>query len=197
LWIMSAALERSRATPRKVETGMATEMGLVEHTDEPALVRRQLGRHLRRLRIAAGKTHGDAETAGMGHRSTMWRIETDRGGSRRIGPGYARPRSVPCAGCTVRTPRRATPSARWLSGPSSRAGSQCTRSRSLMRWLLQRREDKGENVATIPVPPKYTSVDFRRQPWPSSSSPVHPAVPRSRELYLCSCEVSCGRHAFW
>jgi hypothetical protein len=54
-------------------------MGLVEDADEPALVRRQLGRHLRRLRLAAGKTHGDAETAGMGHRSTMWRIEAGRG----------------------------------------------------------------------------------------------------------------------
>lgn len=53
-------------------------MGLINHTEEPALVRRQLGRHLRRLRIAAGKTHGDAETAGMGHRSTMWRIEAGR-----------------------------------------------------------------------------------------------------------------------
>jgi hypothetical protein len=53
-------------------------MGLVDHAEEPALVRRQLGRHLRRLRLAAGKTHGDAETAGMGHRSTMWRIEAGR-----------------------------------------------------------------------------------------------------------------------
>jgi hypothetical protein len=33
-------------------------MGLVvDHAEEPALVRRQLGRHLRRLRLAAGKTH--------------------------------------------------------------------------------------------------------------------------------------------
>jgi transcriptional regulator with XRE-family HTH domain len=54
-------------------------MGLVEDTDEPALVRRQLGRHLRRLRLGAGKTHADAETAGMGHRSTLWRIEAGRG----------------------------------------------------------------------------------------------------------------------
>jgi hypothetical protein len=29
-------------------------------------------------------------------------------------------------------------------------------------WELQRREDKGENVRKIPVPPKYTSADFRR-----------------------------------
>jgi transcriptional regulator with XRE-family HTH domain len=53
-------------------------MGLVDQADEPALVRRQLGRHLRRLRLAAGKTHADAETAGMGHRSTLWRIEAGR-----------------------------------------------------------------------------------------------------------------------
>jgi transcriptional regulator with XRE-family HTH domain len=53
-------------------------MGPVDHAEEPALVRRQLGRHLRRLRLAAGKTHADAETAGMGHRSTLWRIEAGR-----------------------------------------------------------------------------------------------------------------------
>lgn len=29
-------------------------------------------------------------------------------------------------------------------------------------WELQRREDRGEDVGTIPVPPKYTSADFRR-----------------------------------
>ena len=27
-------------------------------------------------------------------------------------------------------------------------------------WALQRREDGGEKVGTIPVPPKYTSADF-------------------------------------
>jgi hypothetical protein len=32
-------------------------------------------------------------------------------------------------------------------------------------WDLQRREDRGEDVATIPVPPKYTSADFRKQSW--------------------------------
>jgi hypothetical protein len=32
-------------------------------------------------------------------------------------------------------------------------------------WDLQRRQDNGETVATIPVPPKYTSADFRRQSW--------------------------------
>jgi hypothetical protein len=29
-------------------------------------------------------------------------------------------------------------------------------------WDLQRREDRGEKVGTIPVPPKYTSADFRK-----------------------------------
>jgi hypothetical protein len=52
---------------------------LLDRSVGPALVRRQLGRHLRRLRLVAGKTHADAETAGMGHRSTLWRIEAGRG----------------------------------------------------------------------------------------------------------------------
>jgi hypothetical protein len=30
-------------------------------------------------------------------------------------------------------------------------------------WRLQRREDAGEQVGTVPVPPKYTSADFRKQ----------------------------------
>jgi hypothetical protein len=41
----------------------------------PMLVRRQLGRRLRELRERARKTHADAECAGLGHRSTLWRIE--------------------------------------------------------------------------------------------------------------------------
>ncbi|MFG3685441.1 BREX-2 system adenine-specific DNA-methyltransferase PglX [Micromonospora sp. NPDC047740] len=32
-------------------------------------------------------------------------------------------------------------------------------------WELQRREDKGEKVGEIPVPPKYATADFRKQPW--------------------------------
>jgi hypothetical protein len=32
-------------------------------------------------------------------------------------------------------------------------------------WDLQRREDRGENVGAIPVPPKYTSADFRKNSW--------------------------------
>ncbi len=32
-------------------------------------------------------------------------------------------------------------------------------------WDLQRREDAGEDVGKIPVPPKYTNADFRKQSW--------------------------------
>ena len=32
-------------------------------------------------------------------------------------------------------------------------------------WELQRREDAGEDVGEIPVPPKYTSADFRPGVW--------------------------------
>lgn len=32
-------------------------------------------------------------------------------------------------------------------------------------WELQRREDAGEKVGTIPVPPKYTSADFKKTDW--------------------------------
>jgi hypothetical protein len=37
-----------------------------------------LGRQLRGLRERARKTHADAEVAGLGHRSTLWRIEAGR-----------------------------------------------------------------------------------------------------------------------
>jgi hypothetical protein len=32
-------------------------------------------------------------------------------------------------------------------------------------WELQRREDAGQDVGSIPVPPKYTSADFRKASW--------------------------------
>ena len=32
-------------------------------------------------------------------------------------------------------------------------------------WDLQRREDAGEHIKDIPVPPKYRKEDFRKQPW--------------------------------
>jgi hypothetical protein len=34
-----------------------------------------------------------------------------------------------------------------------------------LTWELQRREDRGESVGTIPVPPKYQQADFRNQSW--------------------------------
>ena len=53
-------------------------MTLTNGNAEPTLVQRQLGRQLRQLRVRAGKTHADAEIVGMGHRSTLWRIEAGR-----------------------------------------------------------------------------------------------------------------------
>ncbi|WP_127508171.1 BREX-2 system adenine-specific DNA-methyltransferase PglX [Actinoplanes solisilvae] len=35
----------------------------------------------------------------------------------------------------------------------------------LRTWELQRREDKGEEVKDLPVPPKYTSADFQKHSW--------------------------------
>jgi hypothetical protein len=32
-------------------------------------------------------------------------------------------------------------------------------------WALQRREDAGDKLGAIPVPPKYTSADFRKASW--------------------------------
>ena len=38
-------------------------------------------------------------------------------------------------------------------------------------WALQRREDAGEKVGPIPVPPKYTSADFRKNSyWQAAAS---------------------------
>ena len=42
------------------------------------VVRRQLGRKLRRLREEAGKTHADVETAQIASATKMWRIETGK-----------------------------------------------------------------------------------------------------------------------
>jgi hypothetical protein len=46
----------------------------------PTLVRRQLGRQLRRLRRAAGRTEGDVEEANIASRVKLWRIETGKVG---------------------------------------------------------------------------------------------------------------------
>lgn len=42
------------------------------------VVRRQLGRHLRRLRHGAGKTEADVEQANLASRVKLWRIETGK-----------------------------------------------------------------------------------------------------------------------
>src|SRR5215813_1406259 len=42
------------------------------------VVRRQLGRRLRRLREAAGKTERDVEEANLASRAKLWRIETGK-----------------------------------------------------------------------------------------------------------------------
>jgi transcriptional regulator with XRE-family HTH domain len=42
------------------------------------VVRRQLGRQLRRLRDAAGKTERDVEEAGLASRAKLWRIESGK-----------------------------------------------------------------------------------------------------------------------
>lgn len=60
-------------------------------------------------------------------------------------------------------------------------------------WDLQRREDAGENVGTIPVPPKYTSADFRKASWwqargkldmPNERFVVYPDAGRSTDKTL-------------
>lgn len=60
-------------------------------------------------------------------------------------------------------------------------------------WALQRREDASEDVGTIPVPPKYTSADFRKQSWwqargkldvPKERFILYPAAGRSTDSTL-------------
>jgi hypothetical protein len=45
---------------------------------DSTVVRRQLGRHLRRLRDGAGKTEADVEEANLASRTKLWRIETGK-----------------------------------------------------------------------------------------------------------------------
>jgi transcriptional regulator with XRE-family HTH domain len=42
------------------------------------MVRRELGRRLRQLRHAAGKTEADVEQANLASRVKLWRIETGK-----------------------------------------------------------------------------------------------------------------------
>jgi hypothetical protein len=53
---------------------MGKEMPMAGST----VVRRQLGRHLRRLRHVAGKTESDVEQANLASRVKLWRIETGK-----------------------------------------------------------------------------------------------------------------------
>jgi transcriptional regulator with XRE-family HTH domain len=48
---------------------------MVTAEGRPSVVRRQLGRRLRRLREAAGKTADDVSTTGVASRTKLWRIE--------------------------------------------------------------------------------------------------------------------------
>jgi hypothetical protein len=45
-------------------------------------------------------------------------------------------------------------------------------------WALQRREDAGERVGPIPIPPKYTSTDFRRPSYSQARGELD--VPKER-----------------
>src|SRR6266511_2976052 len=66
--------------------------GVVMPLQGPTVVRRQLGRRLRRLREAAGKTERDLEEANLVSRAKLWRIESGRTPvkvSRRSGPVLA------------------------------------------------------------------------------------------------------------
>ncbi len=48
------------------------------HIAGATVARRQLGRHLRRLRDAARKTDGDVTEAGLASKAKLWRIETGK-----------------------------------------------------------------------------------------------------------------------
>ncbi|GEO96993.1 BREX-2 system adenine-specific DNA-methyltransferase PglX [Kocuria turfanensis] len=58
-------------------------------------------------------------------------------------------------------------------------------------WDLQRREDKGEKVGQIPVPPKYTTADFRKQSYWSHRGKLD--VPKERFISYPGAELSTDR----
>lgn len=58
-------------------------------------------------------------------------------------------------------------------------------------WDLQRREDAGEDVGPIPVPPKYTTADFRRQSYWSHRGKLD--VPKERFIVYPEAELSTDR----
>lgn len=58
-------------------------------------------------------------------------------------------------------------------------------------WDLQRREDAGEDVGPIPVPPKYTTADFRKQSYWSHRGKLD--VPKERFIVYPEAELSTDR----
>ncbi|MFW3386019.1 UNVERIFIED_CONTAM: BREX-2 system adenine-specific DNA-methyltransferase PglX [Kocuria sp. CPCC 205274] len=58
-------------------------------------------------------------------------------------------------------------------------------------WDLQRREDAGEGVGPIPVPPKYTTADFRKQSYWSHRGKLD--VPKERFFVYPEAELSTDR----
>src|SRR5262245_35030581 len=66
--------DRSPTKPSSWQTAPMTASSGMGST----VVRRQLGRKLRRLREEAGKTHADVETARIASATKMWRIETGK-----------------------------------------------------------------------------------------------------------------------
>lgn len=58
-------------------------------------------------------------------------------------------------------------------------------------WDLQRREDVGEDVGPIPVPPKYTTADFRKQSYWSHRGKLD--VPKERFIVYPEAELSTDR----
>ncbi|MFI7496248.1 BREX-2 system adenine-specific DNA-methyltransferase PglX [Kocuria sp. M4R2S49] len=58
-------------------------------------------------------------------------------------------------------------------------------------WDLQRREDEGEDIGPIPVPPKYTTADFRKQSYWSHRGKLD--VPKERFIVYSEAELSTDR----
>lgn len=58
-------------------------------------------------------------------------------------------------------------------------------------WDFQRREDEGEDVGPIPVPPKYTTADFRKQSYWSHRGKLD--VPKERFIMYPEAELSTDR----
>ena len=58
-------------------------------------------------------------------------------------------------------------------------------------WALQRREDSGEDVGPIPVPPKYTTADFRKSLYWSHRGKLD--VPKERFIVYPEVELSTDR----